>query len=139
MIGRLRGEGGQALVEFSLTSLMFFTLILFLLDGSRILWNQITLHEAAVSGARYASIHGSASTNPQGPGSYDNVEQSVRDNAFGLDQTALQIAAAWEGESNAPGHQVTVSLTYPVTPTTSLIWGGSALELSASITTKVLH
>jgi hypothetical protein len=118
---------------------MFFALVLFLLDGSRILWNQITLHEAAVTGARYASIHGSESKTPQGPGSYDNVKQYVRDNAFGLEQTDLQITASWQGGSNAPGHHVTVSLTYPVTPITGLFWGGSALQLRASATAKVLH
>lgn len=139
MIGRLRSEGGQALVESALTFLMFFTLVLFLLDGSRILWNQLILHQSAVAGARYTSIHGSESTTPQGPSSYDDVKQYVRDNAFGLDQTDLQIDASWEGGSNTPGHHVTVSLTYPVTPITNLFWGGSALQLSASATAKVLH
>jgi hypothetical protein len=139
MIGRLWGERGQALVEFALTFLMFFALVLFLVDGSRILWNQITLNASAVARARYASIHGSESTTPQGPGSYDDVKQCVRDSAFGLEQTDLQIDASWEGGSNDPGHHVTVSLTYPVTPTTSLFWGGSPLQLRASATTKVLH
>jgi hypothetical protein len=138
---RPQRESGQALVEFALTSLLFFTLILFILDGSIILWNQVTLSAAVAYGARYASTHGLASASQQqGPvGNYGKIEERVRGNAFGLNPANLQIVASWPSKSNAVGQDVTVVLTYTVTPVTNLFWPGLRLELHARQTAEIVN
>ena len=45
----VRGEHSQAIVEFALTALIFLTMLVFIVDGSRIFWNYLTVTEAGAS------------------------------------------------------------------------------------------
>jgi hypothetical protein len=47
IVKQVRQEPGQAIVEFALTALIFLTLLVFSLDGSRIFWQYLTVTEAA--------------------------------------------------------------------------------------------
>ena len=132
---RPQRERGQALVEFALTALLFFTLILFILDGSIILWNQVTLSAAVAYGARYASTHSSAAV----PGNCGSIEQCVLNNAFGLNPANLQITPSWGVGGNAVGNDVTVVLTYTVTPLTGAFWSGLPLKLHARQTAEIVN
>jgi hypothetical protein len=46
-MNKMRQERVQASVEFALTTLIFLTLLVFVLNGSRIFWNYLTVTEAA--------------------------------------------------------------------------------------------
>ena len=59
-----RAERGQAAIEFALTAILFFTLVIFIMDGSRIFWNYLTVSEAAREGARYAIVRSEDSESP---------------------------------------------------------------------------
>lgn len=121
-------ESGQAMVEYALTALVFFTLVLFIVDGSRILWNYVTVSYAARIGARYGITHGSKSTAPMGPGGYSALQQVVRDSATGLDPANLTITASWTPD-NTPGSRVNVVVTYRAQGVTDLFWRGLTLNL----------
>jgi Flp pilus assembly protein TadG len=53
-VRHLSRERGQALVEFSLVAILFFTLIFGIFDGVRLLQSWMTVQHAAREGARYA-------------------------------------------------------------------------------------
>lgn len=131
MMKRRRHETGQAMVEYALTAIVFFTMLFFILDGSRILWNYLTVSEGARVGARFATLHGSKSTAPVGPGSYTALTQTVQDSAVGLTPANLTVTATWTPNNNNPGSSVAVSVTYAVQPLTSLFWQGLTLTLGA--------
>lgn len=126
---RPHSELGQATVEFALTSLVFLTLITFVFDGGRILSNYITVSEAARTGARYASTHGSKSTSPVGPNNYTALRNEVQARAPGLIAGRVTITATWANASNAPGSSVTVYVSYAVKPVAGLFWAEKEMIL----------
>jgi len=125
-----RRESGQAMVEYALLSVVFFALLLFIVDGGRILWNYVTVAEAARVGARYAVVHGSKSIAPVGPSNYTALTQEVQRAAVGLTTASLTVTATWT-PNNSPGSSVTVDVTYLVQPITSIFWRGQTLTLRA--------
>lgn len=129
----LRQENGQTLVEFTLTVVICLTLLLFLLDGSRVLWHYITVSHAARAGARYAIVHGANSPAPVGPNNYAALVAHVQHSAVGLKPDTLVVTAHWP-TNNRPGSIVTVRVTYRVRPVIGLFWFGRPLTLSASST-----
>jgi Flp pilus assembly protein TadG len=129
----MRQEAGQAIVEFALTALIFLTLLVFALDGSRIFWNYLTVTEAARVGARYAIVHGALSTSPAGPGNDTALINHVKSKAAGLDPARMTVTPTWPG-GNGVGRSVTVSVTYPVQPITRLFWSDRTFTLSAQST-----
>ncbi len=120
----LRGEGGQALVEFSFVAIAFFILVLGTIDVGRAVWNYNTLAQATREGTRYAIVHGSLSTDPSGPGSSyytppstdTKVTQTVKQFGSGLDQSQLTVQAQWLDGDNQDGSHVKVTSNYTFQP-----------------------
>ena len=129
----MRHEQGQALVEFALTALILFTMVVFVMDGSRIFWNYLTVSEAARVGARYATVHGALATTKVGPGNYAALTSEIQKRSVGLAPANLTVAPTWP-TGNGPGSSVTVVVTYPVQPITRLFWPGQTFNLSARST-----
>jgi len=129
----VRQESGQALVEYALTALIFFTMLMFILDGGRILWNYVTVAEAARVGARYGITHGAKSTAPVRPGNYTALRQTIIDKVTGLEPADLTVTATWTPD-NQPESKITVDVVYTVRPVTSLFWPGQTLTLRAQST-----
>ena len=129
----MRHEQGQALVEFALTALIFFTMVVFVIDGSRIFWNYLTVSEAAHVGARYAIVHGALATTKVGPSNYAALTSEIQSKAVGLTPANLTVTPTWP-TGNGPGSSVTVVVTYPVQPITRLFWPGQTFNLSAQST-----
>ena len=130
---KMRQERGQAIVEFALTALIFLTLLVFIMDGSRIFWNYLTVTEAARVGARYAIVHGAQCLPPTaavGPGNYSALTAHVTSRAVGLTPANLTVTPTWPTGNRAPS-SVTVSITYRVQPITRLFWPGQTFTLSA--------
>jgi Flp pilus assembly protein TadG len=128
MIRRDRAAG-QAMVEYALTAAIFFTLVFFILDGSRIFWGYVTVSQAAAAGARYGIVHGAQATQPVGPGNYVALQQIVTANAHGLDPAQLTTTATWANNSNARGSRITVEVTYRMQSIAGLFWAGQTFDL----------
>jgi Flp pilus assembly protein TadG len=122
-------DAGQAMVEYALTAAIFFTLVIFILDGSRVLWGYVTVSQAAAAGARYGITHGSAATQPVGPGNYVALQQVVAANAHGLDPAQLTTTAVWASNSNARGSRITVEVTYRTEGLAGFFWAGQTFNL----------
>lgn len=118
-----RRPRGQALAEFAMVAPIFFLLLFGIIEGGRFILYYQALHNAAREGARYAIVHGSNSSCPSGPmpagmaapACYDaggaNVEQRVKDAAFGLLGSAVLVDRDWDPD-NGRSSKVTVRATH---------------------------
>ena len=117
-------ERGQALVEFSLVSIVFFLLVFGMVDAGRAVWNYNTLAQATREGTRYAIVHGADSSDPSGPGSAyytpPNVDQKVTEAvekfSAGLDESRLTVEAEWPDGTSTAGSAITVTSQYNYEP-----------------------
>ena len=137
-----RQQTGQAMVEYALTAILVFTMMVFLMDGGRILWNYVSVANAARVCTRYAITHGSAAEAPLGPAGFDIVCGSSPTNALceqvqtrvpGFTAADLRIVARWPS-GNARGNKVVVDVHYTVRPLTSLVWAGQTIVLHSRST-----
>ena len=81
---RPRNEKGAALVEFAIALPVLILLVFGIVDVGRLLYTQITLHEAVQEGTLYASTH------PDDPlGSRNRVIESVEDPALDLTEVTV--------------------------------------------------
>lgn len=133
-----RAEAGAAMVEYALTALIFCTLFLFLMDGSRILWHYVTVAEAARVGARYAATHGAQSPAPVGPAGYTALRNEVLNRTTGLTGANLTITATWN-PNNQRGSRVTVDVTYNVSTLSSLFWAGRTITLRSRASAVIVN
>ncbi len=102
----MRGERGQAAVEFALVTPLLVVLLLGVIQVGVAFHDYVTLTDAARAGARKAIVARFSG------GSLTDATQAVRDAASDLDQTKLQVSVtdpAW----NTPGSLVTVTASYP--------------------------
>ena len=129
---RWLAEPGQAAIELAMTTILFITLVLFIMDGGRIFWNYLTVAEVAQEGARYAITHGANSTAPVGPNGYTALRDLVEARAVGLDPAHLTVTATWANDDNHRGSTVTVEVAYATGSITSLFWDGITFTLADS-------
>src|SRR5437867_7369664 len=101
----LRGQRGSAIVEFTLVSLMFVTLLFGLVEFGRALFAYSTVSSAAREGVRYATVHGSDSEHPA---SADVISTYIRSKAVGLQNVGVTVT--WS-PNNSPGSTVSVQVS----------------------------
>jgi Flp pilus assembly protein TadG len=144
----LRGQRGQSLVEFSLVAIVFFIIVLGMIDATRAVWNYNTLAEATREGTRYAIVHGSKSTDPSGPGSSHytapstdtKVAQTVQKFGADLSSSKLTVQSQWIDGTNAAGKRVKVTSSYQFTPFFSFAGLGSlAFTMTSSSTMTITY
>jgi Flp pilus assembly protein TadG len=110
-----RGERGQALVEFSLVSLLFFVLVFGVIDFGMGMHTWITVTNASREGARVGAVHadsdGSTDCNPL-PDS-GTIERKVCDVAGSLngDNISISVTGA-DPDGDNTGDPVTVEVGY---------------------------
>ena len=81
---RHRSESGAALIEFAIALPILILLVLGIIDIGRLLYTQITLHEAVQEGTLYASTH------PADPaGSRNRVIESVDNPSIDLSEVTV--------------------------------------------------
>jgi Flp pilus assembly protein TadG len=79
LVAGLRGEEGSSAVEFTLTFMVFFTLVLGIMEVCMMCYTYAVLEDAAREGVRYAIVHGSDSSSCQGPSTgCDSTAASVK-------------------------------------------------------------
>lgn len=126
----LRADSGAELVEFAISSAVFFALSFAIIDFSLMMYSYFLVADAARVGARYAMVRGSSlSTDCSAPGPADCIAQPsdiqtfVRSSAFtGIDTNNLTVSATWLTSKGAScgtsdscktaGSQVQVSAAY---------------------------
>ncbi len=116
-----RSFHAQAMVEFAIVGMVFFTMLFGTIEFGRLLWTNHELANGTREGARYAMVHG---VRGGGPADADAVEAVVLERVVGIDGTLLNTTVLYEDEDGLPnsnpndlgsadrGDIVTVSTTY---------------------------
>ncbi|MBM4460076.1 MAG: pilus assembly protein [Chloroflexi bacterium] len=130
---RATRESGQATLEYGLAAVVFFTMLLFVFEGGRVLYSYVTVSQAAQAGARYGVTHGANSSAPVSAGDYAALQTAAQGWATGLDPADLTITATWNPD-NQPGSTVTVNVAYVTGSLTGLFWSGQTLTLRGQST-----
>jgi Flp pilus assembly protein TadG len=123
---RSRHDEGSSLVEFSLVAFMFVMVLLAVVEMGRLVLIYTAVSNAAHVGTRYAIVHGqdrtgSGTDGPSGPGNTTAVETVVQNFAAAglLDTSRLTVTVNYPDggtNANAPGKNVSVTVTYPYDP-----------------------
>jgi Flp pilus assembly protein TadG len=120
---------GAMTLEFTLSFLLFFTVVYGIMEFGRIVASYNILAGAAREGARYAIVHGSASGSAA---TASDIQTVVRHWAIGLDQSSVNVTTTWT-PGNTPGSVVRVQAQYNVTPFTSLITQSITLQSNSQL------
>lgn len=128
-IRRTRGQRGQALLEFGLCFLVFFFFLYGIMEFGRMVASYNVIAGAVREGARYATVHGSASGSAASASDIQNV---VRKWSVGLDTSSVAVNTTWS-PGNGPGGQVTVQASYSMLPFTSLFLKDGVTLSSSSV------
>lgn len=128
--GIFRDERGDVLIEFALSSVVFFMTLFGILEFGQAVWRYNLVANLAQEGARWASVRGSGASGGMTPASAADVQTFVRARALGLAVTAPTPPTSNPSTLNA-GDQVVVKVQTTFTPLTTLI-PHSAITLSAT-------
>jgi Flp pilus assembly protein TadG len=134
---RRSARRGSTMIEFSLVALLLMITIFASFEFDRMVLAYTSLAHAARAGVRYAIVHGSNRTGtgdpPSGPGNTINVETVVKNFARTgtVDPATLAVAVAYPG-GNTPGSLVTITVTFPYHPFTTIL----PLNLNLTSTTQ---
>jgi len=131
-------QAGQSTVEFALTSLIIIPMLFAMIDVGVYFWVDTTLANAVREGAHYASVHGSQSSAPSGPGNDSAIISEVNRVVAGLPNPAnLTLQVTWT-PNNSPGSQVTVHASYQWHPFSTILWNGT-LNIQEDSTMTIEH
>jgi Flp pilus assembly protein TadG len=122
---------GQAMVEFGIVSIIFFSMIFGIIEGGRLLFTYHQVNHAAREGARYAVAHGSKSGNA----SEGDIRQHIAETTTGLSEGALTVTMS-APNGNEPREPVTVSVTYRFDPIVALVFGTNPITLTSDSTMR---
>ena len=123
----LRGERGEAQVEFALSIMTVLVTIFFGWELLMAMYTASVLADAAKEGVRYAIVHGSNSTLCSGPNASKpcasdpgaaEVVNTVKNYAQASlhDITAINVAVTYPDGSNDAPNRVAVTVTYNFVP-----------------------
>jgi len=142
LVSRRRRQRGSAIVESTLCFFAFMLLTMGLMEFSMAVYAYNFVTYASAEAARYASLHGSQSSNPA---TLTDLEQNVRSGAIALVASRIHVNkntddqgnpivgspdhpsgfSPWVqpdgSENNNPGSLVTVRVTYQVHPLVNLV------------------
>ena len=121
----VRGECGQALVEFAIASVVFFMTIFGTLEFGLAIWNYNMISNLAQEGARWASVRGSSSTLANAASS--DVQTFLDSRSTGITVTATTTPSP----VGIPGSIVTVQVQTTFAPFTGIV-PMSTLTLSST-------
>ena len=111
-----RRDEGQSLVEFALSSLLFFTVLFGIVEFGLAVWQYNTVSNLAQEGARWASVRGSTSTMPATASDLQTYVQS-RSPGFTVTVTATPANPS----AVPPGGTIAVEVASSFSPATALV------------------
>jgi Flp pilus assembly protein TadG len=124
---RLPSQGGQATVEFALTTVFIVLLVVSTIELIMMIYTYNTMAGAAKEGVRYAIVHGSNSSSPSGPSTgtssdcstnitgVTNAVQSYAKLSF-HNVSAMTVSVCYLDGNNQPPARVQVQIHYPYIP-----------------------
>lgn len=129
---------GATIVEFALTFMLFFVMVLALMELGRGMWTYATIAHASRQAGRYCMIRGS-----ENPTTLTAIREVVEKHCSGLNTSALTISCAWrspvEDVSTADpadverGDIVEVRVSYPFHLVAGgLILAGNTIQMGAT-------
>ena len=121
-----RNEHGNALIELAIVGVLFFTLVLGIMEFGRAIWMYGTVAHLAREGARYAIVRGTESGDTA---SATDVETYVQSRAAGM--TGLAVTTVWDPD-NDPGSVVQVQVDRTFNPVVPMLGLGSIVLSSTS-------
>jgi Flp pilus assembly protein TadG len=125
---RFGRRNGNAMIETSLCFLLFMTIFLGIMEFGMGIFDYNFVSYAAREGARYAATHGSLSTPAATPADVaDRIQAIIRKQAVGMDASQVTVATSWI-PNNTPGNQVTVHVSYPITPLLGWLLGNMTVN-----------
>ena len=92
------GRRGAVIVEFALTFMLFFVIVLGLMEMGRCIWTYTTLAHAARQTARFAQISGTVT----GTTTLTRLKEVADRWAHGLNPADLTLTAVWNPEDATP-------------------------------------
>jgi len=101
-------RGGQAMLEFAMTAVVFFTMVFGIIEFGYAFYCYDLCSYAAKNGTRYAIVHGS---NSGSPAQASDVKSYVLTQIAGLDPNNVTVNTTWSPD-NSPGSAVTVQVQY---------------------------
>jgi Flp pilus assembly protein TadG len=126
IVSKKKGERGNYAIEFGLCFVLFFSVLLGILDVTRGIYAYSFLAGAAKEGSRYAMVHGSSTGSKA---SSSDVQGVVQKWLIGMvDPTSATVTTSWNPPSGNPGSLVTVNVQYTYTPITSFLVGAWTLK-----------
>jgi Flp pilus assembly protein TadG len=121
-----KGERGSYAIEFGLSFVLFFGVIVGILDVARGIYAYSFLAGAAKEGTRYAMIHGSSSGSKA---SSSDVQGVVQKWLIGMvDPGSATVTTTWNPTNENPGSLVTVKVQYTYSPITNWLVGNWTLQ-----------
>jgi Flp pilus assembly protein TadG len=101
-------DTGQAMLEFAMTSVVFFLLVFGITNFSMAVYTFNQVSYAAREGTRYASVRGATAPSPVGA---DDVATFVKSEWAGENPDNLTVSTTWNPNNN-PGSFVIVEVQY---------------------------
>ena len=127
-----QGERGNYIIEFGLAFVLFFCILLGILDVARGVYTYSFMEGAAKEGSRYAMVHGSSSGSQA---TSANVQSVVQQWMTGVvNPTAATVTTTWNPTTEGPGSVVSVKVQYTFTPITNFLVGNWALQTTSQTT-----
>jgi len=120
----LRNESGSVLIETALGFMLMMAMVLGIIESCMMVYTLGVLEDAAREGVRYASVHGTDSTNCSGPtvgctdSTYANVVNAVTSYAgqFSGILSGMSVSVTYPDGTSAPTARVQVAIRYTYTP-----------------------
>jgi len=108
IFGALRNRDGSAAVQFAFVAPVLILMMLGIVDMGRLGLTISTMRNAAIEAARFASMHGAASSTPA---TVATITDFAKDRAVGVPSADIAVAVSWLPD-NKSGSQVKVQLSY---------------------------
>lgn len=129
-----KGRVGQSLVEFALLGPLFFMLVFGIIEGGRLLWTYHNVSNAAKEGARYTTVRGVGSTQPDAPANSATIKTYMLTKSAGLNSSNLNVnLVLLDGDSNDRS-RFRVEASYDHEFVVTSIFGMSSITLTADST-----
>ena len=144
LLRRSRSEEGQSLVEFALTSLMFFFLMFAVFDFGHLFFEEMDVQYSLQEAVRYGST-GNHLPDPKNAGKTLSRVASITDtfenSVMGATISNIQISSSLGGSGSAggPGDMLTVTATAStplMTPLIAQLFPNGQFTFTQSITVK---
>jgi Flp pilus assembly protein TadG len=138
-VTRRRAQSGHVVLEMGLCMVFFFFMMFGIVEYSRLMYAFNFVSYAAQAGARFACVHGSASSTPVSTASStsNSVTTYVQGLAVALNTSNLTVTTTWNPNNN-PESNVTVNVSYIESPLLTAVLPGG-MTVSSSSTMAILQ